>query len=60
MLTQILLPDGDNLMVEQVIFDEETIVLEISSSQPTAVCPDCEQKSVRVHSRYERTIADLG
>ena len=35
MLTQILLPDGDNLMVEQVIFDEETIVLEISSSQPT-------------------------
>ena len=59
MLTQHLLPDGNNLVVDRVIFAEAKIMIEIISTQPTAVCPDCQQKSVRVHSRYERTIADL-
>jgi transposase len=59
MLRQILLPDGNNLAVEQIIFDDTKIMIEIISTQPAAVCPDCQQQSVRVHSRYMRTIADL-
>lgn len=59
MLTQCLLPDGNNLVVERVIFAKAKIMIEINSSQATAICPDCHQKSVRVHSPYERTIADL-
>ena len=59
MLSQCLLPDGKNLVVEQVIFDDEIIMVEITSTQPRALCPDCQQTSVRVHSRYKRTIVDL-
>ncbi len=59
MLTQKLLPDGNNLAVEQVSFDEDIIMIEIISTQLMAGCPDCQQQSVRVHSRYKRTIADL-
>jgi transposase len=59
MLTQMLLPDEQNLAVEQVSFADEIIMVQISSTHPTAVCPDCQQPSVRVHSRYQRTIADL-
>ncbi len=30
-----------------------------SNSQPSSLCPGCNRRSSRVHSRYRRTVADL-
>ncbi len=40
-------------------FSEGTVILELASINPTAVCPTCELSSCRIHSRYTRTLDDL-
>jgi hypothetical protein len=37
----------------------DRIDLQVVASQPRAPCPVCQRPSARVHSRYERHIADL-
>lgn len=36
-----------------------TIQMELRASRPSSVCPGCGTSSSRVHSRYQRTLADL-
>ena len=38
---------------------EHRLTLNLTSTQTQAACPICGQPSYRVHSRYERTLADL-
>lgn len=52
-----LLPPG--LSVEQVRVDDAEIVAVARSHGATARCPSCGCPSKRVHSRYERCLADL-
>ncbi|WP_245536315.1 ISL3 family transposase [Terriglobus saanensis] len=36
-----------------------TVQIELRACQPSSLCPGCNRRSARVHSRYRRTVADL-
>ena len=54
-----LLPPSVFLQLEQVEQQGPTLTLTVSSTQKARACPVCGQFSSSVHSRYERTLADL-
>src|SRR3954464_11586220 len=56
-----LLPDRTRVRLETWILDPDhcAITLILRARQVTACCPLCGRRSKRVHSRYERTLADL-
>ena len=54
-----LLPPSVPLQLQQAEQDGSALILTVSSTQPARACPLCGQLSSSVHSRYERTLADL-
>ncbi len=52
-----LIPAG--LTVLAVVSTADHVVITSSPHQPSAACPACAQVSQRLHSRYQRTLADL-
>ena len=60
-LLQCLLPSVHLLHLDGygLLLDEHRLILNLTSTQTQAACPICGQPSHRVHSRYERTLADL-
>jgi transposase len=58
MLTTVL-PCFDYLQFESVTPTDDQIVVTAVTTAPTAACPLCQQHSSAVHSRYQRTVADL-
>jgi transposase len=52
-----LLPAG--LLVQQVLPEPNRIIILSRSTAATSVCPLCGKASARVHSHYERRLADL-
>jgi transposase len=52
-----LTPEG--LSVERIEIGPEKIVAVARSPSRTSCCPSCGQASSRVHSRYQRSLADL-
>ncbi len=59
MLGQLLLPAPDQLALDSWRCDDGILIFQISATQNSCTCPDCQSISVRVHSRYQRTLADL-
>lgn len=59
MLADLLLPNGCQLELDEVIVEQNGVTLMVRSSQTTALCPDCGQPSHRIHSHYWRAPADL-
>jgi transposase len=56
-----LLPDPTTLRLDQlaVTTDGAALAFAISSIQVCPQCPLCQQAATRVHSHYQRTVADL-
>lgn len=56
-----LLPDTTSLRLEACYVDKATtqITLRVRSTQTSVPCPLCAIPASRIHSRYERTLADL-
>jgi transposase len=54
-----LLPPSVSLRLEQVEQQGPLLTLTADSTQGKRACPVCGHPSVSVHSRYERTLADL-
>jgi transposase len=54
-----VLPDAAELELQSLKFDAETIILSVRAARRTAQCPGCHQPSPRVHSHYDRKLADL-
>jgi transposase len=52
-------PVPSGLCIEQVALTENTATLVVQRTTATAPCPLCGQPSQRVHSRYQRKLADL-
>jgi transposase len=52
-----LIPSG--LSVLQVVPDRDRIIIHARPRQTGSCCPDCATPSHQVHSRYQRTLADL-
>lgn len=54
-----LLADPQALALESVTSKDTQVVLVAKTIKSVAPCPKCHQPSSRVHSRYQRTVADL-
>jgi transposase len=56
-----LLPDPDLIEFDEVALDESNgqIVCTAATTQMPAACPACGQPAVRIHSGYQRQLADL-
>lgn len=56
-----LLPDSSSLQLESWLIDEANprITLSVSSTQIVTKCPVCAHPTHRVHSHYERRLADI-
>ncbi len=53
------LPHLKGLRLAEIAVADESVTLQLFATRRTALCPSCRHRSHRVHSRYERTIADL-
>lgn len=54
-----LFPHLTGLRPEQISVEDDLVVLRVRPTRRSARCPVCRRSSRRVHSRYERTLADL-
>ena len=54
-----LLADEQALALESLTSKDTQVVLVVKTIQAAVKCPRCHQLSSRVHSRYQRTVADL-
>ncbi|WP_395372389.1 ISL3 family transposase [Komagataeibacter diospyri] len=48
-----------SLVVDQVTPSDNTVQIEASLRDRSAVCPDCHVRTQRIHSLYRRTLSDL-
>lgn len=54
-----LLPGPAELRLDHLISASDAITIVVQATRESVPCPDCQQPSSRVHSRYTRTLADL-
>jgi transposase len=59
LLANLLLPALPAFQLNKISADETSITLVLTMTSATAACPLCHQASSRVHSGYNRTLADL-
>ena len=59
MNTLTLLPDPTRFRLEYIVNATNRVTLIVTSIQTTVRCPLCGGASGRVHSRYQRTLADM-
>jgi len=58
-LPNVLLPGPTQLRLTTLSATNERIVLDLIATQTAAACPTCLSISTRIHSYYQRTVADL-
>lgn len=58
-MSRSLSPCPAEVQVEQLLAKDDHIVLMLRAVRRTAACPRCAQPSSRIHSYYERWLADL-
>lgn len=56
-----LLPLGTSLQVTKLLSDSDgqTLTVELEAIAPDSPCPCCQLPAQRIHSHYQRTVADL-
>jgi transposase len=59
MVQPTLLPDSTCLHLRLLDASERAITAVVATASEDAECPLCHQRSTRIHSRYERSVADL-
>jgi transposase len=59
METRVLLPSSSGLRLEELSYEDDQVLLVVSSARPTGICPVCGQPGSRVHSSYLRTLQVL-
>ena len=59
MLTEILLPDSEQLHLEEIHLEEKAVVLKVVAAQLSKRCPNYRANSSGVHSYYQRTLVDF-
>ena len=58
-ITTVLFPSSPELLLEEIIREEQTLIVSVRSASITVACPRCTQPAMKVHSRYTRTLADV-
>lgn len=59
MLEPLLLPSGALLKLGEAELLPERVTVAVHTTASEAICPGCQNGARRVHSRYQRTLADL-
>ena len=59
METSLFFPLGEGLELTQVERQEDQLVLHVTATSPSALCPLCQQLATHLHSRYRRVVKDL-
>jgi transposase len=60
MLSSLLLPDTKEMhLLEEICLETGNLVLKVMATQKSYCCPECNFNSARVHSQYQRKLADL-
>jgi len=54
-----LLPHAPGVLLEDVLYDDQTLCIVLRATAPTAACPLCQQPATCIHSHYARHPADL-
>lgn len=56
-----LLPLGAGLHINNLAIDTDAHVarVELEATARSCPCPSCQQPAVRIHSHYQRTVADM-
>jgi transposase len=54
-----LLPDTAELRLDHLISEPDSLTMVVATARPSTCCPACQQPSMRVHSHYVRSLADL-
>jgi transposase len=57
-LVPILLPNADTLALDGMTLTDQQLTLSLHTTTPATICPTCQQSTTRIHSRYQRTLAD--
>src|SRR2546423_8946876 len=58
-MTHPLLPDLAGFSIEHVSIADGVVVVQVQSQKASSSCPGCASLSSRIHSRYQRKLADL-
>jgi hypothetical protein len=53
-----LLPDSDRLCLDGIERTDQHLVFRVHTTPSCVICPTCQHITDRVHSRYQRTLAD--
>ena len=56
---QLLFPDDIGLVCSSVELTDSSVHIQASSTSKCSTCPSCHRASTAIHSRYQRTLADL-
>ncbi len=54
-----ILADPSVLILEKINSEDDLITLVVRTTQTRPLCPSCNKPSSRIHSRYQRQVADL-
>ena len=54
-----LLADPSVLILEKINSENDVITMVVKTIQSQSLCPSCNKPSSRIHSRYQRQVADL-
>ena len=54
-----LLPEGAHIQIDYVACEAKDLTIEAVSTQQRGSCPVCGHTTMRIHSRYKRTLQDL-
>ncbi len=60
MNTATLLADPEAIRLDCIRHSLETITLVVQTAAPRLMCPRCQRRSGRAHSRYVRRVAEHG
>jgi transposase len=58
-LPNVLLPGPTRLRLTTLTATDERIILDLIATQTATSCPTCLSEATRIHSYYQRTVADL-
>ncbi len=54
-----LLPTGEGFAIEKITSQAQAMLIHVKTTASEARCPGCGHLSQQIHSRYQRTLADL-
>jgi transposase len=58
-LPMTLLPKVPGLRLQNVAIDADSVEFTLTSTRLPITCPACDQQTARLHSHYQRTVANL-